>query len=118
MIRLNELRGNKTQAQMAQLLGLPRETYRNYEVGNREPTLSMLIKLADFFSVSVDYLIGREKKDLIERPPYEITDKQTLDIVKLCKAMNEIQKAQVFGYVVGLLEQAGVNVSAVLNDCK
>lgn len=58
MIRLNELRGKRTQAQMAQLLGLPRETYRNYEVGSREPTIETLLKMADFFGVSVDYLLG------------------------------------------------------------
>ena len=34
--------------------------------------------------------------------------------MKLYKVMSEIQKAQVFGYVVALLESAGVNVKAVL----
>lgn len=61
MIRLNELRGQRTQAQMAQQLGLPRETYRNYEVGNREPPLETLIKMATFFGVSVDYLLGLDE---------------------------------------------------------
>lgn len=120
MDNLKRLRKQRklTQNDMGDVLNISATAYGNYELGQRSPTPETLIKLADFFGVSVDYLIGREKKDLIERPPYEITDKQTLDIVKLCKAMNEIQKAQVFGYVVGLLEQAGVNVSAVLNDCK
>lgn len=58
MLRLNELRGNYTQVQMAQILGLPRETYRNYEVGKREPPIDVLIKIAKHFGVSVDYLIG------------------------------------------------------------
>ncbi len=69
MIRLNELRGNKTQAQMAQILGLPRETYRNYEVGNREPPLDTLLKMANYFGVSVDYLLGRDEAPGVQMKP-------------------------------------------------
>ncbi len=105
---------NITQLEVANYLNITVSAYGNYELGQRSPTPETLIKLADFFGVTVDYLLGRENKNLIERPPYEITDKQTLDIMKLCKVMTEIQKAQVFGYVVALLEQAGVNVQAAL----
>ena len=69
MIRLNELRGNKTQAQIAQILGLPRETYRNYEVGNREPPLDTLLKIANYFGVSVDYLLGRDEVPGVQMKP-------------------------------------------------
>lgn len=34
-------------------------TYRRYETGECEPTVSTLWKIADFYGVSVDYLIGR-----------------------------------------------------------
>ena len=49
-----------TQAQMADLLGITVRGYRNYELGAREPELSMLIKLADYFNVSLDELVGRQ----------------------------------------------------------
>ena len=116
MERLKELRKENrlTTTELGKAVGVANQTITNYERGYRNPDPEMLIKFADFFGVTVDYLLGRENKNLIERPPYEITDKQTLDIVKLCKAMNEIQKAQVFGYIVGLLEQAGVNVQTIL----
>lgn len=117
MENLKKLRKQRklTQYDMGDLLNISATAYGNYELGQRSPTPETLVKLADFFGVSVDYLIGRDtQKNLIERPPYEITDKQTLDIIKLCKLMNDIQKAQVFGYVVALLEQAGVNVKAAL----
>ena len=39
--------------------GLSVRTYRRYELGEREPTVSTLWKIADFYDVSVDYLIGR-----------------------------------------------------------
>lgn len=49
-----------TQAQMADLLGITARGYRNYELGSREPELSILIKLADYFNVSLDELVGRD----------------------------------------------------------
>lgn len=61
MLRLNELRGDLSQAQMAAKLGLARETYRNYEVGLREPPLEILVRMAQYFNVSVDYLLGNDK---------------------------------------------------------
>ena len=48
-----------TQAQMADLLGITVRGYRNYELGAREPELSILIKLADYFNISLDELVGR-----------------------------------------------------------
>lgn len=59
MLRLKELRGELTQAQIAEKLNLARETYRNYENGTREPDQKTLSDLADYFNVSVDYLLGR-----------------------------------------------------------
>ncbi len=49
-----------TQAQMSELLGITVRGYRNYELGAREPELSVLIKLADHFQVSLDELVGRD----------------------------------------------------------
>ena len=36
-----------------------RGTIGNFENGNKKPSLNMLIKLADYFNVSIDYLVGR-----------------------------------------------------------
>ena len=43
----------------AEKLGLPYTTYVSYEKGDREPNSEMLIRLAEFFKTSVDYLLGR-----------------------------------------------------------
>ena len=48
-----------TQAQMANLLNISQNTYSQYETGKIEWTASTLIKIADFFQVSVDYLLDR-----------------------------------------------------------
>ncbi|HDR8152408.1 TPA: helix-turn-helix transcriptional regulator [Bacillus cereus] len=46
------------QEDMAKHLGIARTTYAMYEQGNREPDYNTLIKLATFFEVSIDYLLG------------------------------------------------------------
>ena len=60
--RLKELRIKKQvpQQQLADLLGISTRALRFYEDGSREPTIEGLIKLADFFSVTLDYLVGRK----------------------------------------------------------
>jgi len=62
MIRLKELRQEKgfTQRQMAEELGLTKSTYNYWENGKIEIDFKSLQKLADYFGVSVGYLIGAE----------------------------------------------------------
>jgi len=59
--RLKECRKNvgKTQLEVAYDLGLTGRGYQNYEIGSYEPKMGTLNKLADYFDVSVDYLMGR-----------------------------------------------------------
>ena len=47
------------QSDIAKLIGVSERALRFYENGDREPNIDQLIKLADYFSVSVDYLVGR-----------------------------------------------------------
>lgn len=51
-----------TQAKLAQIIGIGRSTLAMYETDGSEPDLATISKLADFFGVSVDYLLGREEK--------------------------------------------------------
>lgn len=59
--RLRQLRKEKglTQKEVATALNINMMTYAHYELGDREPSISMLKLLCDFFDVSADYLIGR-----------------------------------------------------------
>ena len=59
--RLYDLRidNDLTQQQIADYLMCNRQVYARYERGLREIPVSMLIKLADFYKTSVDYILGR-----------------------------------------------------------
>lgn len=60
-VRLKELRKKKgiSQLRLATDLNTTQNTISRYETGEREPGIDELIKIADYFNVSVDYLIGR-----------------------------------------------------------
>lgn len=60
-MRLKELRTahNLSQKQLADVLGTTARAISFYENGLREPNIAALIALADYFGVSVDYLLGR-----------------------------------------------------------
>lgn len=59
--RLKELRiyRNLTQKEIADSIGMAPVAYQRYEYGTREPAYQKLIALADYFDVSLDYLVGR-----------------------------------------------------------
>lgn len=59
--RLHDLRidNDLTQQQVADFLMCNRQVYARYERGLREIPVSMLMKLADFYKTSVDYILGR-----------------------------------------------------------
>lgn len=62
--RLEDLRvdADLTQSQVAEILNCQREVYRRYEKGIRELPLSYAIILAQYYSVSLDYLVGLSDK--------------------------------------------------------
>ncbi len=53
---------DKTQQEIADLLNCQREVYRRYEKGQREIPVWALIKLAQYYDVSLDYLLGLTNK--------------------------------------------------------
>ena len=56
---------NVTQKKAAEIAGVAERVYQSYEYGKVVPTATVLIALADFYDVSLDYLVGRS--DIPER---------------------------------------------------
>ena len=53
---------DKTQKELAEYLNIKQTTYSKYELGKINIPIEMLIKLADFYDVSLDYLTGRDSR--------------------------------------------------------
>ena len=56
-----------TQAQVAIYSDITEKAYQNYEAMRREPKLDILIRIADTFGVSLDYLVGRSEEKTINK---------------------------------------------------
>ena len=69
LMRLKEIRKSKgiSQLKMAMDLNTSQNTISRYETGDREPGINELIKIADYFNVSVDYLLGRTNNPNIQK---------------------------------------------------
>lgn len=61
MKRIRELRKKRglSQDRLANEMSINIKTLRRYEVGENNPRVAILIELADYFHVSIDYLVGR-----------------------------------------------------------
>ena len=66
--RLKELRTKKKMLQrdVAKYLDVTVRTYQYYESGELEPSLEKLVKIADLFEVSTDFLLGRENTEALK----------------------------------------------------
>lgn len=68
-MRLREIRKSKgiSQLKLATDLNTSQNTISRYETGEREPGICELIKIADYFNVSTDYLLERTNNPMMNR---------------------------------------------------
>ena len=99
--RLQELRKKTkhTQQSLADELGVSVRTITFLEAESREPSMALLMKLADYFNVSTDYLLGKEKMDLRDDDikfavfgDPDVTDEQFEEIKKIARIIRERDK--------------------------
>ena len=69
--RIRDLREDKdmNQTQMAKILNMSQTGYSKYETGENDIPTTILIKLADFYHTSVDYLLGLDSAEQTEKAP-------------------------------------------------
>lgn len=116
--RLKELRGKTTQEEVAEKIGVSRARYSHYENSRSEPDTEILNKLADYFKVSTDFLLGRtedptpirketidedgELEKLLEDPETglwakewsESTEENRRIALDLLRQLNEVEKGR------------------------
>lgn len=90
--RLKKLRKEKNlyQKELAEILGVSRPTISQYEAGTRRPDNETLEKLADYFKVSIDYLLGRTD----ERSPVDKIKSAISDDPELVEFFEQLKKRE------------------------
>ena len=100
-MKLKELRENlnETQISLAKKLNIPYHNYNKYELQQVEPDLETLMKIADFYNVSVDYLIDHKTNNELSNIYLNNEQKQLLEIII---KLNQTNFIKAFSYISGL----------------
>ena len=98
--KITELRNKKglTQLRAAKMLKMPRSTYSNYELDKREPDFETAQKLASFFDISVDELLGA-KSQIISIEEIELKKEKERIADLIFNIQDPIKKAQALAYL-------------------
>lgn len=115
-MKLKELRieKNYSQREIAHELGIIQTTYGNYETGKTQPTIEMLIKIANYFNVTLDYLceneqatkniiyldnLSQEQKEYISYAKEKTISIADIELQKLINNLNELEKHELIGTI-------------------
>lgn len=105
-IRTLRKRKNMTLKELGEIINVSESTISLYENGHREPDFETLIKIAKYFNVTIDYLLGNETVDL----------KISNEIQILYDQLNDNQKSRLIGYAKGMLaESEHFDKNSILN---
>jgi len=89
---------NLTQTQVAEYLNTTHQTYNNYENEKYQPSIEMLIKLANLYHTTIDYLVGRDyENDIGYLSPTQI------ECVGMVKKLNETNLIKLMGYLSAMI---------------
>lgn len=94
MDNLKALRESRkiTQTQLGEHIGAKKSAISLWESGKRQPDQETLVRLANFFEVTIDYLLGRDDSAPIENTPAD--DPLTEQIMAKARLMNEEELRQ------------------------
>lgn len=109
---LKRLRTKKglTSEELCSKIGIKGGSYRNYERNDRKPDYDTLVKLADFYGVTADYLLGRPDAKPPEEPLDEFARKEHLKslekvFMKKYLALTEEQRDKVLDFLRGVVAE-------------
>lgn len=99
--RLNE---EKKQRDIAEYLNITQSTYSKWEQGISEPSSQQLVKLADFYNVTTDFLLGRQNygTDLIE-VKNELAPAES-ELMEYFRKLNRDYQQRVIGFAIALAQ--------------
>ena len=103
--RLRDLRedSDKTQKDIADYLGIIQGQYHRYETGKREIPYHMVIKLAKYYNVSIDYIAGLTN-DKVGLTKSSLTERET-QLLKSFRTLDEFQQGRIFERIDTIIER-------------
>lgn len=112
MLRIKELRESRKikQKEMAEILQVPNNTYNQWENEKRQPDHDMLVRIAEYFGVTVDYLLGREEEPQKEKSPSNmdgLTNFQST-ILQLLECVPEDRQDELASLIESALKMSGL----------
>lgn len=96
--KLKELRknANLNQKEVCQAIGINLSSYKQYETNRANPDIDTLKRIANYYDVSLDYLCGRENKNLVFIDTLSPIKKELISIIK---SLNDEQATIAVGYL-------------------
>ncbi len=103
-IQLKKLReeAGESQYSFAKKFGVAQSTIGNWESGTREPNLDSISRLADYFGVTVDHLLGREEKSARADGGEDMKSFFPEVFIKAYQALNDEGREKVIEYATDL----------------
>lgn len=95
-LRKLRLENGISQQQLGEILLVSQQSINKYENHNVEPDVQGLIKIANYFNVSIDYLLGRtEIKEMVEHIEPSEFSQEEIKLISKFRSLNEEQKKTV-----------------------
>ena len=93
-MKLKDLRKERglTQEQLAEIINIPKITYQNYERETRKIPTDLLLELADFYNVTIDYMLDREFTG-----GQKITESE-YELLSVYRKLNEFEQKRLLEY--------------------
>lgn len=88
----------KTQEEVAKDLNLQKQTYQNYELEKRQPDIDTLIRLSDYYHVTIDELVGHKLPYLINKN----LSQEKRQLIEMIKTLTEEETLIALGWVAKL----------------
>ena len=107
-MKIKELRKNAklTQNDLCKAININQQNLSRYESGEVEPNIETLTKLADYFDVSIDFLVERRQFNRLDMSNLTQTQK---NIINMVIELNEINANRVESYIIAKLEEQEEN---------
>lgn len=110
-LRLKTLRQQKNinQAELGKILDVGKTTISNYETGYSVPDLETVVKLADYFDVSTDYLLGRTNyPKMCTEQIFQTTSllaENEIEVLEILRKVNDRQQIKLIGRIEEIVKQ-------------